>query len=116
MIADSVCQSSIVPLRTALAMGITKDIFSVTLSMRGAISEDMGVLGGIIAEVSTSDTSGSPRSTKQLIYISNKVDKAFLCQEALIALGAIPHDFPSVPVSWPTESLALVEESAAATC
>ena len=43
MIADTGCQSNIVPLRTALAMGIARcDIFPVSLSMRGAITEDMG--------------------------------------------------------------------------
>ena len=117
MIADSGCQSSIIPLRTALAMGIAKnDIFPVTLSMRGAISEDMGVLGGIFAEVSTHDVSGSIRSTKQLIYISDKIGKAFLCREALVGLGAIPLDFPTVPVSWPSENVANVEDLNHATC
>ena len=98
MIADSGCQSSIIPLRSALAMGIDKsDIFPVKLSMRGAISEDLAVEGGIIVKVSTIDASGSNRSTKQLIYVSRKIDKAFLCREALIALGAIHTNFPLVP-------------------
>ena len=107
MVADSGCQSSIIPIRSALAMGISKsDIFPVTLSMRGAIEEDLGVEGGIIAEVSAIDMSGAPRTTKQLIYVSNKIGKAFLCREALIGLGAIPTNFPAMPVSWPQESLA----------
>ena len=117
MIADSGCQSSIIPLRTALAMGVSKsDIFPVTLSMRGAISEDMGVMGGIFVEASISDVSGSHRTTRQLMYISSKVGKAFLCREALIALGAIPSDFPSVPASWPVDKLASVEDSPTTTC
>ena len=107
MVADSGCQSSIIPLRSALAMGIAKaDIFPVTLSMRGAIEEDLGVEGGIVAEVSTLDVSGAPRLTKQLIYVSSKIGKAFLCREALIGLGVIPASFPAVPVSWPQDSLA----------
>ena len=110
MIADSGCQSSIIPLRSALAMGIDKsDIFPVKLSMRGAISEDLAVEGGIIVKVSTIDASGSNRSTKQLIYVSRKIDKAFLCREALIALGAIHTNFPLVPPSVSTDSLTSLE-------
>lgn len=117
MVADSGCQSSIIPLRTALAMGVDKsDIFPVTLSMRGAISEDMGVQGGIFAEVSTSDIAGSPRSTKQLLYVSDKVSKGFLCREALIALGALPENFPSVPVIWPAASVASLGDTIDPTC
>ena len=111
MIADSGCQSSIIPLRTALAMGITRDdILPVQLSMRGAITEDLGVEGGIFVEVSTTDVTGSPRMTKQLMYVSSSIGKAFLCREALVALGAIPHDFPSVPVAWQTAGVASVED------
>ena len=108
MVADSGCQSSIIPLRSALAMGIAKsDIFPVTLAMRGAIEEDLAVEGGIIAEICTSDVSGTPRTTKQLVYVSSKIGKAFLCREALVALGAIPENFPAVPVvAWPQDSLA----------
>ena len=71
MIADSGCQSCIIPMRTALAMGVaTSDIVPVKLTMRGAIAEDMGVEGGIFSEISTTDVSGSIRSTKQLVYVS----------------------------------------------
>ena len=80
MIADTGCQSNIIPLRTDLAMGVAKsDIVPVKLTMRGAISEDMGVEGGIF----------TLRSTKQMVYTSNKVGKAFLSEEALIALGVM---------------------------
>ena len=117
MIADSGCQSSVIPLRTALAMGVAKtDIFPVKLTMRGAIAEDMGVEGGIFVEVSTTDIAGTPRSTKQLMYVSSKVGKAFLCREALVALGAIPHDFPAVPVSWLRDTVASVETSSHPQC
>ena len=117
MIADTGCQSNIIPIRTALAMGIARcDIFPVTLSMRGAITEDLGVIGGIIVEVATSDAVGIPRTTKQLVYVSNNVGKAFLCREALVSLGAIPPEFPSPPASWPGESVASVEDDMGASC
>ena len=100
MIADTGCQSTIIPLRSALAMGIdAKDIIPVKLSMKGAISEDLEVGGGIFAEVAIKDASGQERRSKQLVYVSKKIDKAFLCREGLISVGAIPANFPSVPAS-----------------
>ena len=71
-------------------MGIsTKDIFPVKLTMRGAIEEDLGVQGGIVVDISTKDAGGSLRRAKQFMYVSNKIDKAFLCREGLICLGAM---------------------------
>ena len=117
IIADTGCQSSIIPLRSALAMGVAKsDIFPVTLSMRGAIQEDLGVEGGILAEAVTTDAAGMLRKTKQLVYVSNKIGKAFLCREALVSLGVIPPDFPSVPVAWPTDMVASVEDHPPPAC
>ena len=107
MIADSGCQSSIIPLRSALAMGIAKaDIIPVQLNMRGAIEEDMGVEGGIIVEVATVDVMGTPKTAKQLMYVSTKIGRAFLCREALVALSVIPRNFPSVPAIQPADQVA----------
>ena len=117
MIADSGCQSSIITLRSALAMGIDKsDIFPVKLSMRGAIAEDLAVEGGIVAEVSTTDTCGSNRRTKQLIYVSRKINKAFLCREALIALGTITANFPLVPPNNRQDSISAIETEGNSKC
>ncbi len=97
MIADSGCQSTIIPRDTANAMGYKdKDIMPVKLSMRGAIKEDLGVEGGIILEISVQDDYGSKRSYRQLVYISRKVNKAFLCREALEQLGILQENFPNV--------------------
>ena len=84
--------------------------------MRGAIEEDLGVVGGIFAKVSALDVSGNPRTTKQLIYVSSKISKAFLCREALTELGSIPANFPAVPVRWPKDSLASAVDMEDARC
>ncbi|GFN84228.1 hypothetical protein PoB_001073400 [Plakobranchus ocellatus] len=85
MIADTGCQSSII--HSAHAMGFSKsDIIPVKLVVRGAIMEDLGVAGAVITDVST-DTSGTPCSTRQLIYVgqASAVHKSALvpihCQE-----------------------------------
>ena len=97
MIADSGCQSSIIPLDTAQAMGYkTKDIMPVNLNMRGAISEDLGVEGGIIVQICVRDIEGQPRTCKQLVYLSEKIKKAFLCREALEQLAILPPNFPDI--------------------
>ena len=84
MVADSGCQSSIIPLDTAFAMGYhTKDIMPVKLAMRGAIKEDLGVEGGIICKISVGNDFGQPRQCKLMVYLSKKMTKAFLCREAL---------------------------------
>ena len=99
MVADSGCQSSIIPLDTALAMGYqTKDIMPVSLAMRGAIKEDLGVEGGIICKVSIKDDHGQERHCKLMIYLSRKMTKAFLCREALEQLGIISCNFPHITV------------------
>ena len=100
MIADSGCQSCIIPLDTALSMGYkTNDMMSVSLSMKGAIKEDLGVEGGIIVRISVRDDAGEVRSCRQLVYLSRRMSKAFLCREALEQLGIISPDFPEIKVS-----------------
>ena len=97
MIADSGCQSSIIPWDTAVSMGYQmKDVMPVTLSMRGAIKEDLGVEGGIILRVSITNGAGEERSSKQMVYLSKKMTKAFLCREALEQLGIISSNFPEI--------------------
>ena len=100
MIADSGCQSCIMPTTVAYKMGLSdSDIFPVTLTMRGAIAEDLFVCGGIVAIITATDMSGSIRCTKQIIYLSKKMTKSFLCREALVDLGALPTHFPAIPAN-----------------
>ncbi len=102
MVADSGCQSCIMPTQHARELGTSdKDIIPVKLMMRGTIQEDLGVQGAIVADISTHDTSGSVRCTKQLKYLSNKMEKAFLCREALVGLGTLPAHFPAIPTGMP---------------
>ena len=73
--------------------------------------KDLGVEGGIIARAV-----GMNRSTKLVIYVSAKMEKAFFCREALITLGAIHANFPEIPASWPQDLTASVESSEPPTC
>ena len=98
MVADSGCQSCIMPVQSVYATGLRNcDIMPVLLTMRGAIREDLGVIGGVVMVISTHDKANELRSTKQLVYVSNTMDQAFLSREALTNLGALPPDFPAIP-------------------
>ena len=43
----------------------------VKLVMRGAINEDLGVIGAIVVDVSTTTTDSRVRSTRLLCYVSS---------------------------------------------
>jgi hypothetical protein len=114
MIADTGCQSSIIPVKTALKLGIkAQDLLPVKLAMRGAIKEDLGVVGAIVISVAVKDV-GSTKTTRVLCYVSNIMEKAFLCREALISLGIIHTQFPNITLTPDTN--ASVEDSADASC
>ena len=96
MVADSGCQSCIIPYNTAEAMGYSEnDMMPVSMHMRGAIKENLGVQGGIILEISVKSKHGT-KSCKQMVYISKIINQAFLCREALIQLNILPIDFPEM--------------------
>ena len=106
MVADSGCQSCIIPFATAEAMGYTEaDLMPVSMFMRGAIKENLEVEGGIILDITIRDEQDNPISCKQLVYVSRLMNKAFLCREALVQLCILPEDFPEVKSSEYTTCL-----------
>ena len=119
MIADSGCQSCVMPRSVAHRMGLLSvDTFPVRLTMRGASGEDLQICGGIVANISTNDISGSKRCTKQIIYLSDKMTSSFLSREALVDLGVLPTDFPAIPAQpmHTTASFTSSTGSDASTC
>lgn len=107
LVADTGCQSTIIPLKTAHALGFREqDLLPVRLTMRGAIKEDLGVMGGIIVNVTTKDTSNSTRSAPLFCYVSDTMQNAFLCREALVTLGVVSPDFPAAAPAAPIATAA----------
>ena len=53
------------------------------------------MIGAILVDVTTTTTDSCVRSTRLRCYVSNIMEKAFLCREALTSLGVIASDFPS---------------------
>ncbi|KAK6182641.1 hypothetical protein SNE40_010281 [Patella caerulea] len=94
MVADTGCQSSIMPLQYVNNLGIAKrDLLPVKLTMRGAFKEDLGVIGAIAIDVRTTNAL-PPKFTRLLCYVSETMNKAVLCREALASLGMIHPEFP----------------------
>lgn len=117
MVADTGCQSSIIPLQSANNLGITeKDLLPVKLVMRGAIKEDLGVIGAVAVSITTKDATSSAMSTRLLCYVSDTMEKAFICREALISLGIIHTNFPNVSTVTSPNIAASMENSEDATC
>ncbi|CAC5367816.1 unnamed protein product [Mytilus coruscus] len=117
MVADTGCQSSIIPLQSANNLGITeKDLLPVKLVMRGAIKEDLGVIGAVAVSVTTKDSTSNAMSTRLLCYVSDTMERAFICREALISLGIIHTNFPNVSTVTSSNIAASMENSEEVTC
>ena len=65
-----------------------------------------------MVDVATRTSGGSIRSTCMLCYVSDTMEKAFLCMEALVSLGIIAKDFPKATAMTPdvTASMDSCEE------
>ena len=112
MIADSGCQSCIMPVDMAYKMGLSRgDFIPVKLRMRGASGEDLCVCGGIAVEISTTDLAGSTRCTKQMMYLSERMGTAFLSKEAMVNLRILKADFPAIH-TYPVDMAASASDTA----
>ena len=95
MITDSGCQSTIMPVKTAYSMGLTKlDLIPVRMKMTGAGSDDLGIVGAVILDIATEDGRGNKLLTKQFTYVAERVNRIFLSRQALEDLKIVNEDFP----------------------
>ena len=91
--ADTGCQSCLASTATMKKLGLTsKDLLPVSLRMRAANNSQINIRGAILVKMSEPQ---GKRSTKQMIYITDHVDKLFLSQEACTDLGIVPTGFPT---------------------
>ena len=91
--ADTGCQSCLAGTATMKRLGLTtKDLLPVRLKMRAANDSPITILGAILIRLAEPQ---GKRSTTQMVYITDHVDKIFLSQEACADLGIIPTGFPT---------------------
>ncbi|CAC5397319.1 unnamed protein product [Mytilus coruscus] len=117
MVADTGYQSSIIPLQFANNLGITeKDLLPVKLVMRGAIKEDLCVIGAVAVSITTNDSAINAMSTRFLCYVSDTMERAFICREAPISLGIIHTNFSNVTTIITPNTAACMENSEEVFC
>ena len=98
--ADTGCQSCLAGTATMKRLGLTtKDLLPVRLKMRAANDSPITILGAILIRLAEPQ---GKRSTTQMVYITDHVDKIFLSQEACADLGIIPTGFPPLAATLQT--------------
>ena len=85
--------------------------------MIGADKSDLGVKGAVVVDLSCQDKSGATRTSKELFYVCDRLDKVFLSYTGLQTLWSVSSQFP-LPASPTGISTADIEESSpgAAAC
>ena len=95
--ADTGCQSCLAGLKVVKSLGISvRDLIPVNIKKQAANSDSIRILGATILRLSGKNTEGEKRSTRQMVYVTDKTDKLFLSREACVDLGIIPNTFPTI--------------------
>ena len=110
--ADTGCQSCLAGLKVVKKLGLsTKDLIPVDLKMHGADNHNIRILGATILRLSGKNNMGEEKSTRQMVYVTDKSDKLFLSREACIDLGIIPNKFPTMDEAEGTNSISATATS-----
>lgn len=89
--ADTGCQSCLAGTQFIRKLGLsTGDLATVSQKMHAANNEKIRILGAAIIRFTM-----GPKTTRQIVYITDSTDKLFICREACADLGIIPKDFPA---------------------
>ncbi len=105
-LADTGCQSCLIGTNTLHKLGLKqKDLIPVTMKMRAANDQDIGILGAVVVRFSGTGKGKAVLETRQMTYVTDATDKIFLSREACVALGMIAQDFPSIGCANKVHSL-----------
>ena len=78
-------------------MGITKrELIPLSNGVSTADNEGLGLLGGVLVNISGQSEDGRSITTKQLCYIAEGIDCLFLSKQACKELGIIGENFPTI--------------------
>ncbi len=95
--ADTGCQSCLMGSNMLKKLSLSvEDLVPVTLTMRAANNEGIQILGAAPLRLTGVGSDGKVRETRQLVYISESCDKAYLSREACTDLGIISSTFPQI--------------------
>ena len=117
VVADTGCQSTAVPASFAYRIGFRrKDFIAVKMNMNGVDGSSLGIVGSVVLEFSCKDKSGDQISTRQLCYVSKKLNKVYLSRQGCIDLGMLDSDFPTPKNGGAIEVAATHGDSCTCTC
>ena len=92
--ADTGCQSCLAGLKVIQRLRLTaQDLIPVRLKMHAADNHAINILGTTILRLSEKDNTGGGVTTRQMVYITDNVDKLFLSREPCTDLGIIHPNF-----------------------
>ena len=98
-LADTGCTTMLAGLSFVHNLGLKKsDLVPVRTEIKAANRSEIRIIGAIIVEIKLH----KPRengNTKQVVYITDMIDRVFLSLEACIQLGLIGESFPNMKTS-----------------
>ncbi len=104
----SAMQSCLAGLQVVKKLGIsTKDLIPVDLKMHAADNHNIQILGAIILRFSGKNSNGEEKSTRQMVYVTDRTDKLFLSREGCTDLGIIPDNFPTMGKGDPINTVTI---------
>ena len=78
-------------------LGVTKrELIPLSNGISAADNSGLGLLGGVLVDISGKAEDGTIFITKQLCYIAENIDCLFLSRQACRELGIIGEDFPAI--------------------
>ena len=78
-------------------MGITKrELIPLSNGISTADNEGLGLLGGVLVNITGQSEDGRSITSKQLCYIAEGIDCLFLSKQACKELGIIGENFPTI--------------------
>ena len=96
VVTDTGCQSTAVPTDFAYSVGFKKkDFILVKMNMKGVEGSSLGIVGAIVLEFSCQDNHSIQVSTRQLCYVSEKINRVYLSRQGCNDLGVLDNDFPT---------------------
>ena len=96
-LVDTGAQMVVIGINTVYAMGLArKDLIPVGMSIKAANTGGLKLLGGVLVRISGKDRHGVLRTSRQLAYVAEEVNRVFLSKTASVDLGIINDDFPII--------------------
>ena len=95
--ADIRCQSSLAGIQAVRRLGIDeRNLIPVRMRMHAANERSMNILGTAILRFGGCNMDGQERQTRQIVYVTDDTNNAYLSREGCVALGLISDSFPKI--------------------